>query len=294
MFLPLFYHSISDQELPHTQYLFSTKTKAQFLADVDYLQTNFNTLSIEELANWPNVPENSFLLTFDDGGKELLWVAQTLAEREIQALFFVNKAFVLQEEIFFKHKASIICGELNEQKQLKKGLKKGLLSHNPISIELINEHWNTKPRDEAAFMATNYLDFEDINQIADMGHIIGGHSVNHPHFSFLTIEEALVQTLDSCQWVQVNFNPKLLTFAFPFEDYFLSKQFYAKLAESQFTPALTFGTSNGKEDVIPNNIQRIDAEKDKMSMEQRIPKHKRNRLARKLLNRNTVQRKDGP
>src|SRR5437868_11346983 len=113
-----YHHLVSDEDLLHIKHLYAYKSSTQFRNDLDYLLKNFHPVSADELSKAINTgeetPSNSFLLTFDDGFKEVYDViSPILLEKGIPAVFFVNPAFIDNKELFYRCKISLVIEELS-------------------------------------------------------------------------------------------------------------------------------------------------------------------------------------
>ncbi|MBL0307732.1 MAG: polysaccharide deacetylase family protein [Chitinophagaceae bacterium] len=119
-----YHHLISDKEVLHVKHLYSYKNIRQFGNDLDYLLKQFNPISVEELVNCINscspLPKNSFLLTFDDGFREVYdFVAPVLSAKGVPAIFFINPAFLDNRELFYRCKISLIIEEILKREVIK-------------------------------------------------------------------------------------------------------------------------------------------------------------------------------
>ena len=94
---------------------------------------------------------------------------------------------------------------------------------------------------------TPYLSQSQIRSLIDQGFYFGGHSVDHPMFSDLTLEEQIHQTKQSVAYVVETFDLKYRAFAFPFTDYGVSKSFFNRI-QAKGIVDLSFGCAGQKED----------------------------------------------
>jgi hypothetical protein len=113
------YHVISDRRIPHVMQLFPYRNLYQFETDLDFFQKYFTQVTLSDLINYVNgkadLGERSFLLTFDDGYKEVYEViAPILVKRSLSAVFLLNSAFIDNREIFFRNKANLLVERLIE------------------------------------------------------------------------------------------------------------------------------------------------------------------------------------
>jgi peptidoglycan/xylan/chitin deacetylase (PgdA/CDA1 family) len=134
-----------------------------------------------------------------------------------------------------------------------------------------------------------YLASEQINRLIDKGFAIGAHSIDHPVYSSLSLEDQLHQTIESVRRVREIFHLRYGAFAFPFSDHNISKAFFAKLSNSGFVD-LSFGTAGLVDDDVPNHLQRFSLEKPAVSAS-RILRFQHVRKLEKILTRNPIKRK---
>ena len=316
MLYTFFYHTISDEDLAFAKHLYPIKTTKQFEADLDFLLTNFEPPRLDELGKWKEIKKPTFLLTFDDGLRQVGEViAPILLRKGIPAIFFVNKAFAKHEAVFYKHQISWVKEKLIRAssperdyaiQKLASSSSRDDAENQNMSVQMDSwDDFGVVPRDDDAqkllfekyqidlnqLKANDlYLSVNDLKSLSGNGFLIGGHSVDHPHFGEIPKKEQLWQVNESMKWVNENFNPSIGTFAFPFEDYFLKTAFYESMNQLEFAPQLTFGTSEGKEDVIANSIQRIDAEAGGLPLEVIFKKYQKKRFWRKLFFKNKLIR----
>lgn len=287
MFLPLYYHSVSDNVPDYVKHLYPIRSKETFCNDLDFLQSKYSALALSQL---DNVQPNSFLLTFDDGLKECLWIADELERRGLPAIFFATKNFAQHKEVFYRHQLSFLISEIEKRGTINRQQKKSLLAvHDKDEVGRLAREYNVNLDELIA--KDIYMDTIELQELSNRGFIIGAHSVSHPHFAEIEEQQALNESIESIKWVKEAIQPSLLTFAFPYEDYFLPKSFFTTIKTECSDLSYTFGTSAGKTEVVPNHIQRINAESELPSINEVISRHKRNKIARRLLGKNLIRRK---
>ena len=239
-----FYHTVAEQPLPHIKHLYRMKTVEEFQKDLDFLLKYFKPIDIETLYHLhihKTVLEKPvFHLTLDDGMKEIYEiVAPILLEKGVPATFFINSGFVDNKVLFYRHRESL--ERENEDICDKNGRK--------VDEFLAKE----KP----------YLTTEQIQTLSKQGFTFGAHSVDHPYYYQISLDEQLRQTRESLDFVSSIINQKLRLFAFPFTDYQVSQQFFNEIEPDV---DLCFGTAGLKNDEIPFHIQRIAGERSKFEL----------------------------
>lgn len=287
---PVFYHTISDQELPHIKHLYKVRDTALFKADLDYLLQHFSPISLEQLIDHIKLgkalPPKAFLLTFDDGLSECYHVvAPILKQKGIPATFFINSDFVDNKALMFRYKASYlierlqqidqasqIAAPLFEQYQLPfTSLKESLLSVRWQQQQLLDDLAAAVEIDFDLFLQEQqpYLTQQQIQEMLDAGFSIGSHSQNHPTYYKLDLSEQVQQTLASQHYLDQTFALPYKVFAFPFTDYGVSMAFFKKILEDeQFQ--LTFGGAGLKREQIQGQIQRFGMETQMLSSAQQL------------------------
>jgi peptidoglycan/xylan/chitin deacetylase (PgdA/CDA1 family) len=105
------YHVVSDRPPPHIKHYRVLDTGA-FEADLDYLQSNFEFISYEQLVQRRGAAnqarDNSFVLTFDDGFAECASVvAPLLRRRGLSCVFFVITDLIDNTELFRESEAAL-------------------------------------------------------------------------------------------------------------------------------------------------------------------------------------------
>jgi len=260
------YHTVAEQPLPHIKHLYRMKTVAEFQEDLEFLLQHFEPIDVETLHNLhinQIIPQKPvFHLTFDDGLQEMYEiVAPILLKKGVPATFFVNSGFVDNKALFFRHHAS-------------------------LAIEYGN--FSQQQADDFLGKEKPYLTTEQIKSLSNNGFTIGAHSIDHPYYYQIPLDEQLRQTRESLDFVTSIVNQKLKLFAFPFTDFKVSKDFFEALEPHV---DLTFGTAGLKNDEIFYNLQRIGAEKDKHEPLASILKKEYTRyIVKSFLNKNTIYR----
>jgi peptidoglycan/xylan/chitin deacetylase (PgdA/CDA1 family) len=253
-----FYHAVAEKPLPHIKHLYRMKTVAEFQKDLDFLLKFYEPMDVETLYHFhvnKIVPKKTvFHLTFDDGLKEMYEiVAPILLKKGVPATFFVNSGFVDNKALFYRHQHSL-------QARADDFLK------------------NEKP----------YLTTDQIQTLSKQGFTIGAHSVDHPYYNKISLDEQLRQTRESLDFVASIVHQKLRLFAFPFTDFNVPKDFFEEIKPDV---DLCFGTAGLKNDAIPFHLQRIAAEREKyVSLESVLKKEYLKYIVKFFLKKNIISR----
>lgn len=281
-----YFHIVSDEDVPHIKHLYAYKNVKQFKEDLDFILRNFNPLSLSDflghLKTGQMLPDNSFFLTFDDGLREVNEIiAPILLSKGVPGTFFISSAFIDNLKLAHDHKASLIIERLKTSKSsiLLKKTKDILQAHGYqitnyenciLKIEyqhrmVLNEIADTMSIDFKDYLTKSkpYLTFEQLKDMIKKGFSIGAHSIDHPWYSSLSLEEQLYQTIESVKFIKERFQLDYGVFAFPHNDHGVSKKLFTELYNSGLVDA-TFGTEGIINDIIPNNFQRFSLEKPLM------------------------------
>ena len=240
--LPLLYHVVSDRALAHVRHLFSYKSRAAFLRDLDYISAAFRPLNHDEAARRLTGPEiypiSRVLITFDDGLVECFTtVRPLLLERALPCVFFVVADFIDNRRLFYRHKVSLCIDQFlgfdaaKRRKvlaELRRTFSTDIHDFASFAIWLKRFQIHQEHDIDAAceilgvdvdgFLenVAPYLTSEQLRILASEGFTIGAHSRTHARFEFLdkgTIEREIVE---SCEWVKALTGQERVPFAFPF------------------------------------------------------------------------------
>ncbi len=264
-----FYHIVSDADCPHIKHLYPIKRTSKFEEELDFLQKHFRAINLEELMNHiqngtqPEKP--SFFLSFDDGLRECFSViAPILKRRNIPAAIFLNTGFVGNQDLFFRYKVSLIIDASRNSKFELRTSKEELLKLTYHDSGIIDELAKELNIDFEEFLQKEkpYMSWEEIEELKNQGFYFGGHSVDHPLYSQISLEEQMDQTRKSVDETIKNLNLDYRIFSFPFTDEGVKKEFYNWIFDEEVCE-LTFGTRRMKIDEFPRNIHRFGLEPNK-------------------------------
>ena len=258
-----FYHAVAEKTLPHIKHLYRMKTVKEFQEDLDFLLKHYQPIDLETLYHYhtnnitPQKPV--FHLTFDDGLKEMYEiVTPILLKKGVPATFFINSAFVDNKALFYRYQASLAIEELLKRGKLTNQLKTEIQSCSYQEKNKLFQYFSQEQVKDFLNEEKPYLTTEQIQEISNQGFTIGAHSIDHPYYYQISLDEQLRQTRESLKFVHSIINQKLRLFAFPFTDYKVSKIFFEEMRPDV---DLCFGTAGLKNDEIPFNLQRIAGEK---------------------------------
>lgn len=309
-----YYHLVSNDNPLHTSELYLHKDVKNFVIDLHFLSKYFTPSSIISLsgstANNKNNRKNNFYLTFDDGFREMHdIVAPILLKNGIPATFFINSAFTDNRSMCYQHKASLITKHLQFHTVSKSTLSKlnqvlpQAKQSLPLSNRILSIGYKERARvdkiaelleidiDEYLKKFQPYLTSEQIRTLIKQGFTIGAHSIDHPLYADLTLDEQVRQTTESMRFVRETFNLDYGIFAFPHTDRGVSKEYFRRIASTDVVD-ISFGTSGIIEDNMPNHYQRFSLERPLLPAKNLISYQLARRLWRQIKRKHVIKRQD--
>ena len=291
-----FYHIVSDEDCPHVKHLYPIKRVAKFEEELDFLQKHYRAIDLEELINhvqYETQPEEpSFFLSFDDGLRECSTViAPILKRRNIPAAIFLNTGFVGNQDLFYRYKVSLIINALRNTKYKIRISSKELLKLTYHDSDKINELAEELKIDFNEFLQKErpYMSWEEIEELKKQGFYFGGHSVDHPLYKLISMEEQIDQTRKSVEETARKLNLDYRIFSFPFTDDGVKKEFFEKNYSEKICD-LTFSTKRMKTDEFPQNIHRFGLEPNQGWTAAFFMKQYLVYIFNSILNKNKIQR----
>ncbi len=309
------YHLVSDRHMPHISNLYRVKTTREFESDLDVLLKHYKPIGVAELMKhlWEQLPvrEPSFLLSFDDGLREFHDVAAPILFRKgIPAVCFLNTGFIDNRDLFYRYKASILMDEIRKnpagqdlQAVYGRHMKPQVTTDAVIRLLKSISYANREMIDELALPAgvdfweylrvtEPYLTASQIVSLQKQGFVFGAHSIDHPQYSQLNLEQQLSQTKESLDIIDAQFNTGYRLFSFPFTDDGVSATFFNQVfGEPNRIADCTFGCAGLKHDSCRYNLQRIPFEADKYTAECILRGEYIYYLCKALVNQNIIRRK---
>ena len=279
----LYYHAVNNNVVPHISQLYDYKNVRQFCDDLEFLTKHYSPINLLDAINWvngrTNIPPNSFLLTFDDGFREIHdIVAPILHDKGIPATVFINSAFLDNKILCYQHKASLLVEKIYKgisigmEKEIKIILEKMAIPFSQLAEGVLKINYKQKnvldsiaeviSVDFNGYLNENqpYLTSNQVMTLINKGLTIGAHSINHPYYSTLSLAEQLEQTMVSVKFIREIFDLSYGAFAFPHNDTGVSLDFFKTLQESGLVD-ITFGTGGMLGGSWWNHLQRVSLEK---------------------------------
>lgn len=286
-----YHHTVSSEFLPHLSNLYSYKNEQQFTKDLDFLLRYYTPISEEDLLKKLNngIPiKKSFLLTFDDGFREVYDIIAPILERKgVPAVFFINPAFIGNKVLFYRCKISLLIQELNKNEYHSNldnlfGNALGLTASSATKIVLALKNINQNTAgildtiaEKIGYSFTEFLQVQkpflttkQVRELSDRGFAIGAHSLNHPYYKLLSDEDQLKQTVESCKAVNEMIGSKNCSFSFPHSDQDLSQSLFNSLLQTNI-PAF-YGIQNQKVEWNNRMLHRFNAERPETNMLQQV------------------------
>lgn len=305
-----YHHTVSDHQLEHISHLYSYKNEQQFSDDLDFLLKQYKPVSVAELSSGvysnKSFAPGSFLLTFDDGFREVYDIIAPLLEKKgVPAIFFINPAFTDNRELFYRCKISLLIGELKRNEntlskvyaevlglpgvttdQLTGSLKK-ITQHTADVLDTIANRIGYSFNEYLAKQQP-FLTKEQVTDLHKRGFTIGAHSMNHPYYKLLSSDEQVRQTIDSCNYVKELLETAECHFSFPHSDAPISQEVITAIHSQN--KGVLFGIQNQKEEFNNNILHRFNAERPETGIEELIKGQITLNRLQKLAGRNSVKR----
>lgn len=307
-----FYHAVSDDNVDFTNKLYTPRRVKDFEKDLDVLLEFYEPISLQNLIKISNSGDenkkNYFHLTFDDGLANFYEVvAPILLKRNIPATIFINTNFVDNKELFYRYKASLLLNfytisDTIVKEKFHKIIKIKSSSKGKLSTFLLNVKFNNRLEldkianavgyDFNEFLKSEnpYLSKKKINDLKQQGFTFGAHSLNHPYYSELTLNEQIEQTRNSLIWLEQELGLNYKAFSFPFTDDGVSSNLFSTIYSEKLVD-ISFGTAGIKVDKQPNHFQRLDCEIGNEKLKPYLVKEYLKYFFKILVNKRIVQRK---
>lgn len=302
------YHMVSDSNVPYVKGLYGYRSKIDFGKDLDFFTKYYHPIGLAELLdclrNNRSVPENSVMFTIDDGFKEVYEnMAPAFIERNLTATIFLTTSFIDNKHLGLDQKKSLLIEEIRRDNQLRNkeiierelrsnGLFSGNIQNSinqiPYRKGIVIDKLAEKTGYDFGAILSNYKPFlthQTIRELINLGFTFGGHSVDHPNFMELTVDEQLEQAKTSMEYVCNTFGINYRVFAFPYWDGGISREFFRRL-----TADATFGTQGMVNEPIINHFQRVSVEKYPQSAQRIIKANYMRKIIYKAIKKDTIKR----
>lgn len=307
-----YYHVINDGHVPHVKHLYGYKSVSSFKSDLDFLLKYFTPIGLLDLLahlkSGSRLPDKAFLLTFDDGFREMSdTVAPVLAAKGISATFFLNSAFIDNRQMCYLNKASLVVEALQQRRSRRlaeevvrilrsRGIRcddaeTGTLSITYQQRTVVDEIAGAIGLDFDDYLAKfqPYLTADQVRALIGRGFTFGAHSIDHPRYAALPLDAQLTQTTESLRHIREAFQLTYGTFAFPHSDDKVSREFFETLATTGLLD-VSFGTAGMVYDSAQNHFQRFSLESPDEPADRIVAFQLVRRLSRKMTGGATIAR----
>jgi peptidoglycan/xylan/chitin deacetylase (PgdA/CDA1 family) len=285
----------------------------QFTNDLDYISKHFNghnlATLLEDTEQKNPRPGKILHLTFDDGFREMHdIVAPILLKKGIPATFFINSAFTDNRALCYQHKASLIVEYLSKNNpshtiinEVDHLLPQNAYKNNPTTSRILAIEYSERTIvdkiadvleiDTYAYLRNEqpYLTTVQIRNLIKQGFTIGAHSIDHPRYGDLTLDEQVRQTTESMRFVKETFNLDYGVFAFPHSDNGVSREYFRRIQETGLVD-ISFGTAGMIEECVPGHFQRFSLEKPALPAKKIFALQYAKRLWRMVRRKNKIVR----
>jgi peptidoglycan/xylan/chitin deacetylase (PgdA/CDA1 family) len=278
-----YYHMVSDEPVPHVSPLYPFRSVAEFRSDLDCLLRGRRALSLGQFLSAVCVdgspPRRSFLLTFDDGFREMHdIVTPILREKGVPAVFFIPTSTLDNADLCHHQKIALLLQKMDTMGarfpdgEVRRLLGTAAIPFPSTRAALSAVPWRSRSVLDGAAAACGvdfsaylqcvqpHLTSDQIRAMLAQGMDIGAHSVDHPLYANIPLASQLQQTRASINLLAERFGLKHRAFAFPHGDWAVSREFFDTLFQEK-TLDVSFGTSGPQRDSVALNFQRFSMEK---------------------------------
>jgi hypothetical protein len=97
-----FYHTVSDEYLPHIHPIYTPKNRLEFAKEIDFLSRHFEPMDISMVYSY--VKQRALPLLYQKG---------------IPATIFINTAFIDNKNLFYRYKAALLVDKMKKKNLLQ-------------------------------------------------------------------------------------------------------------------------------------------------------------------------------
>jgi peptidoglycan/xylan/chitin deacetylase (PgdA/CDA1 family) len=234
-------------------------------------------------------------------------VAPILLKKGVPACFFIASAFIDNKEMCYDHKKSVLAEAVNKglssetESEIKRVLESFGKYSNGIYESILRIKYDEKHylNRLAAVIGIDfhqylqriepYLKSDSISKLIQLGFGIGAHSIDHPLYSNLSLEEQLRQTIESVIKIRETFGINYGAFAFPLSDAGVKAKFFETLSASGLVD-VSFGGGGFVNDEVRTNFQRLSFENPPLPAERLVKVEVTRKLSRFVTGKGTIKR----
>jgi len=284
------YHRIFDINNCDLDFDVGVVTPKEFERQMEYISKNYNPISFDELMECiekkKNPPENSVIITIDDGYKDCYVNAYPILQRyKVPATLFLATDYINSNELYWWDKVAYAinntnlssfsvpelgayplgnpCKKLKVKREICKKLRRmSEESKNKIVDELAHtlkvDFEETKEKDL-------FLTWEEIKKMSENGMDFGAHTCSHAILTKVPYEQAKNEIIKSKSIIESKINKKVNFFSYPsgtisdFDD-----KIKEYLKNSGFTAAVStiYGINRLNSETDLYSLKRIDVSSD--------------------------------
>jgi peptidoglycan/xylan/chitin deacetylase (PgdA/CDA1 family) len=287
-----YYHIVADHDVPHVKHLYRFRTVAEFKQDLEFFLAHYVPVGlsavIEHLEGKRVLPKRCYLLTFDDGFREMHdVVAPILKAKGVPATFFLTTGFIDNVDMAHHCKFSLLVEHLSnaprasvveevENILARNGVEGNSFESKMVTVRYCQSHLVTKiaalcEYDFAQYLSSYkpYLTSDQIRSLLKQGFTIGAHSIDHPLYADLALEEQVRQTVCSIRFLVQHFELNYRAFAFPHSDAGVREEFFKEMRDT-WQLQVSFGTAGMRRHFFPRNLERFSMENSSLPATQII------------------------
>lgn len=215
--IPIYYHVVSDEYLPHVNPLYKFKSTHDFERDINSILKDYRILDLDDI----KANREGLVLSFDDGFSECYnTIFPILKKHSIPAFFFLNNDFIDNKDMYFRCKLALLCSSLtpdsNEENSIGARIakwhiasaQKKVLTVNKENIDYINYLLQIGDVDVTSYLKDKkpYLTSAQIEEMINAGYYFGGHSYRHLSFKEFDANQQVEQLVGSTKKLVDQFN----------------------------------------------------------------------------------------
>jgi peptidoglycan/xylan/chitin deacetylase (PgdA/CDA1 family) len=276
------YHVVGDTEPAHVDGLSIFRELRRFKEDLDFFLATYVPVSLKDVVEFldgvGHLPRRCFLLTFDDGFREAHDViAPLLASKGIPAVFFLNPCVIDNHELLSEQKKCLLVRALGSRtdprarQRISEALTQAGIGGTGIPLRirgiprashgLLDTLAHELDCDFAAYAAEAqpYISSEQAQHLIRQGFALGAHSMDHPRYTELSLDQQLAETRESIRFLSERFRYQCVTFAFPYYDTGVLPDFFRNIyADGELK--VSFGSDGMHRHFFPRNLERLKME----------------------------------
>ncbi len=273
----LMYHRIGYPKKTSLDSRVFTATPSQFEEQMKFLAKNCNVISFKDLMEKKKLPQNSVLITFDDGYADNFSVAYPILKKyELPALISLASGHIGNDELFWWDKVAYIIKNTKEKRISVHELGQVSLRDKENAIQTIVERLKRINNGKKLIILKQlakrakvtipklshiFLSWEDVRSMSSNKITFGAHTVTHPILTQMTFSEAQAEILESKKTIERHTQKPVFVFTYPNgQKQDISKDLDEWMSRQGFFCALS--TRYGSNTKLAFNLKRVPIEID--------------------------------